>query len=316
VTAREILVSIALGLAVNEACDISPWCARRIVRWSTRLRYADKERRRVRGDELVALIDERPGKLFKLATALGFLAASLLSWVHRALPGALRQFTQHPSMRDATSFSSDTAIMTVTNFSALPVAALEIGTALSALGTEGRVVMVNGTWGSGKSSLVRVAMSAIDETLTIAYNPWAWWNNHPATHPLQGLAAAIRATDHNLAALVRAWDHYIRQRSSSCGRTWPQILTERRVRRRLAGRLRELSRPLVIVLDDLDRMCPEKARQVFEVVTRTAGLPNLGYLMSFDRTVMERNLPSSLIDECIGKLQVQLMWGTCRSRPI
>jgi hypothetical protein len=31
---EEILVSVIVGLLVNEACDVSPWCAHYLVRWS------------------------------------------------------------------------------------------------------------------------------------------------------------------------------------------------------------------------------------------------------------------------------------------
>jgi hypothetical protein len=125
------------SLAANELCGVSPWCARRLVRLSSRLRYADLERRRVRADELVALVDKRPGKIFKLGTALGFLTASLPGWMRRAAPGALRSLTGRRSAGRAAPWSAGRPIMTVTNLSSLPAAALKIGTAQSTLDSEG-----------------------------------------------------------------------------------------------------------------------------------------------------------------------------------
>jgi AcrR family transcriptional regulator len=75
-TALEILMGIALGLLVNECCDVSPWLARKFVRWSAHRRYVDQCRAETRAEELVALIDDRPGKLFKLITALGFVVTA------------------------------------------------------------------------------------------------------------------------------------------------------------------------------------------------------------------------------------------------
>ncbi|MFC3980188.1 hypothetical protein [Streptosporangium jomthongense] len=75
----EIFLGIALGLIVNEACELSPWAARRLVQWSARVRYPNPERAETRAAELVSLIEERPGKLFKLCTALGFFAQAIIA---------------------------------------------------------------------------------------------------------------------------------------------------------------------------------------------------------------------------------------------
>ncbi|MFB9356761.1 SsgA family sporulation/cell division regulator [Actinoplanes nipponensis] len=75
--------TILLGLAINEMCDISPWMAKQVVAVAARLNYIDHELRAIRGEEWAGLLDERPGKLFKLATALGFLAAAFGSRMRR-----------------------------------------------------------------------------------------------------------------------------------------------------------------------------------------------------------------------------------------
>jgi DNA-binding transcriptional MerR regulator len=83
-----MVFGIVSGLLVNEYCDISPWVAVRLVRWAARLRYrGDPERAKVRGVEWAALIQERPGNLFKLLTALGFTLHALLVAALRSAPG-------------------------------------------------------------------------------------------------------------------------------------------------------------------------------------------------------------------------------------
>jgi hypothetical protein len=67
-----VLIPIAIGLLVNELCDVSPWLARRLVRWSAFRRYADPARAEARAEELAAVINARPGQLFKLTTTAGF----------------------------------------------------------------------------------------------------------------------------------------------------------------------------------------------------------------------------------------------------
>jgi hypothetical protein len=79
VTRGEIAFAIISGLLVNEATDICPWFAIRLMRWAARLRYPHApERAATRGEELAALINDRPGKLFKLFTALGFSLHALV----------------------------------------------------------------------------------------------------------------------------------------------------------------------------------------------------------------------------------------------
>ncbi|MFD0889442.1 hypothetical protein ACFQ08_33320 [Streptosporangium algeriense] len=80
----ETVAGVVLGLAVNEACDLSPWLAGKIVRWSARVRYGNGERAETRAEELSSLIDDRPGKLFKLITAVGFALGAATERARRA----------------------------------------------------------------------------------------------------------------------------------------------------------------------------------------------------------------------------------------
>jgi hypothetical protein len=80
-----ILISVILGLIINECSDVSPWCARKIMEWSAYRRYADLDRARERAEELTALIDARPGKLLKLCTALGFAGSAVFVSFRRTL---------------------------------------------------------------------------------------------------------------------------------------------------------------------------------------------------------------------------------------
>ena len=81
----DALWGIFSALLVNEFCDISPWAARKLVRWSAHLRYTDPERAKIRAEELAALIDKRPGKLFKLVTATFFAASAVRAAMTRLI---------------------------------------------------------------------------------------------------------------------------------------------------------------------------------------------------------------------------------------
>jgi hypothetical protein len=71
-----LLGAVVLGLLVNEISDVSPWMAGRLVRSAARLWSLDPEIAADYAEEWQAVVDERPGKLLKLGTALGFLAGA------------------------------------------------------------------------------------------------------------------------------------------------------------------------------------------------------------------------------------------------
>jgi len=80
-----ILLGIVAGLLANELCEFSPWCARKLVRWSAFRQYTDWNRAEMRAQEWTAVINDRPGNLFKLITALSFTAAAVIISGRRAI---------------------------------------------------------------------------------------------------------------------------------------------------------------------------------------------------------------------------------------
>ena len=79
----EILLAVGVGLLVNELYDLSSWWARKLVRWSASRRYSDRARAEARAEELAAVIIDRPGSLFKLVTAIGFVSEAALAATRR-----------------------------------------------------------------------------------------------------------------------------------------------------------------------------------------------------------------------------------------
>ena len=80
-----ILLGILAGMLANELCEFSPWCARKLVRWSAFRQYTDRSRAEMRAEEWTAVINVRPGNLFKLITAAGFTAAAIIVSGRRAI---------------------------------------------------------------------------------------------------------------------------------------------------------------------------------------------------------------------------------------
>lgn len=69
-----------------------------------------------------------------------------------------------------------------------------------------------------------------------------------------------------------------------------QTLTE--IKRELSHSLKKLERPILMVLDDIDRLTPEEVRLLFQLVKANADFPNVVYLLLFQRDIVERSLDS------------------------
>lgn len=63
-----------------------------------------------------------------------------------------------------------------------------------------------------------------------------------------------------------------------------------KVRRALEARLRELDRPLVVFVDDIDRLEPEQIRILLRQVKANANLPNIVFVLLFQPSIVERAL--------------------------
>ena len=61
-------------------------------------------------------------------------------------------------------------------------------------------------------------------------------------------------------------------------------------KRGLAGLLARLTRPLLVVIDDIDRLTTEEILQVFQLVKANADFPRLIYLLLFEREVVAKAL--------------------------
>lgn len=63
-----------------------------------------------------------------------------------------------------------------------------------------------------------------------------------------------------------------------------QSLTE--LKRSLTHGMAELKRPVLIVIDDIDRLTTDEIREIFQLVKANADFPNLIYLLMFDREIV------------------------------
>ncbi len=62
------------------------------------------------------------------------------------------------------------------------------------------------------------------------------------------------------------------------------------IKSELASELRRLVAPVLVVMDDVDRLTPGELQEVFQLVKANGDLPNLVYLLLFERDVIEKHI--------------------------
>jgi hypothetical protein len=96
-----LVVSVVIGLVVNEVFDISPWMARKVAVLAARVWTRDPELQATYLEEWPAVIEERPGRFSKLLTAALFLGAGLVirAWNEVEDWAVLRRISLSPSLK-------------------------------------------------------------------------------------------------------------------------------------------------------------------------------------------------------------------------
>ena len=182
--------------------------------------------------------------------------------------------------------------------------------------SEGLTVGVFGPWGSGKTSFIRLVQADLQRAQipVIEFNPWMLSGMEPlVTRLFADLSSALGQQDDQplkkVGELVGQYGdvlvnagHLVSLATSVPGvsqmlksvlafvrrRAGPVGLSQ--AREQLEDVLRERGTPIVVVLDDVDRLTLDEIRQLFKLVRLTACFPNLIYIVLCDRQRVEQAL--------------------------
>ncbi len=178
--------------------------------------------------------------------------------------------------------------------------------------TEGVVVGVLGAWGSGKTSFINLARSEFEQAslAVLDFNPWMFSGAEQLVESFfVELAVQLRLRpgladvgkdleDYGETFAGMAWLPLVGpwiERGIGATKILGKILQRRKEgvggrREKLEKALAALDKPILVVLDDIDRLSTSEIRDVFKLVRLTASFPNVIYIVAFDRARVEEAL--------------------------
>lgn len=178
--------------------------------------------------------------------------------------------------------------------------------------SEGVVVGVLGPWGSGKTSFVNLARSEFDRAGVpiLDFNPWMFSGAQQLVDSFFVKVAAQLKIRPGFADLGKDLEEYGEtfsgmswlpfvgpwiERGRSATTLLAKILQRRKEgiggrRRKVEKTLGDLDKPIIVVLDDIDRLSTTEIRDIFKLVRLTASFPNVIYIVAFDRSRVEEAL--------------------------
>jgi len=199
--------------------------------------------------------------------------------------------------------------------------------------SEGIVVGVLGPWGSGKTSfinLVRIHLEASNITV-LNFNPWMFSGAHQLVDSFFKELSVQLKLHSNLEEIGKELEKYGELFSGwgflplagswiERGRKFLSILgrfLQRKkegiggLRAKVEKALATLDKPIVVVLDDIDRLNTAEIQDIFKLIRLTANFPNIVYIVAFDRirveeALTEQNLPGRDYLEKILQISIDL----------
>lgn len=186
--------------------------------------------------------------------------------------------------------------------------------------SEGLVVGVLGPWGHGKSSfinLMREQFGKEPKLTVIDFNPWMFsGSNQLVNFFFTEIGAELNVKSKSkfgqaadwlakYASILKPVSQLIpvpgagiagEAAAAALGglaETTDADRSAKKVREKITEELAALTEPIVVVIDDIDRLTTLEIREIFKLVRLTASFPNVVYVLAFDRARVEQALAES-----------------------
>lgn len=173
----------------------------------------------------------------------------------------------------------------------------------------GYVMGLTGAWGTGKTSILNMAVDALgDKAIVVHFNPWMFSGTEALVSSFfaetgkqlgqrdakfkviagkladYGRVLSPLATIVGAAAAVNGAANILERMSAA-----PSVFEQHQ---ELRGLLEKLEKRLVVIVDDVDRLRPSEVLDIVRLVRLVGDFPNTLYLLAFDR---------GRVEECLGE---------------
>lgn len=187
----------------------------------------------------------------------------------------------------------------------------------------GLAVSIEGAWGSGKTSTLAMIEELLekDETqpIIVHFNPWLIGDRDALLQQfLMQLSSAIEFTDYHqngkkLADALTEYSHTLDYLKYLPNSEWTEFLRpitellgkvigswasykKLGIERRKNGveqALKEFGRPIIVLIDDIDRLYPLEVFEMIRIVKAVGELPYVGYVLCWDSDYVSKALGSA-----------------------
>lgn len=179
--------------------------------------------------------------------------------------------------------------------------------------TAGFVLSVEGAWGSGKTSTLAMMEALLraqePAPVIVHFNPWLVGDRDALLrHFLSKIAAEVKLSDHaangkkvarelkaygkvfdviKLVPGAEPWASLVKNVIESTGETVDSVASYKTPdvesrKQRVEEALRRFGRPIILFIDDIDRLFPLEVFEMVRIVKAVGDLPNVGYVLAWD----------------------------------
>ena len=181
---------------------------------------------------------------------------------------------------------------------------------------DGLVIGICGEWGSGKTSYINLMKPELQKnSIVIDFNPWMFSDSYNLVSLFfSEMAAQIKDYNNNtnlIKALDNLGDFFSSLRAIPLVGEYIGILGKllntfakkkkgenslQKQRSNLIKELKKIEKPIVVILDDIDRLSSDELESILKLVRLTGRFPNIIYLLSFDKERVVNTLNNKNID--------------------